>query len=86
MGSIEKIEKNIMYKLVSLEGLPLSVIFQMKLLLAFELTGTKDYTGNALAREHEPVDLWDITFLHPQILRLLVLLKPADFEAQSSLL
>ena len=32
-------------------------------------------------RVHEPVDL-----LHPQILRLLVLLKPADFEAQSSLL
>ena len=44
-------------------------------------------TGNALARVqrmHKPVRLWDI--LHPQISRLLVLLKPADFEAQSSFL
>ena len=32
-------------------------------------------------------DLWDIIFCtRRQILRLLVLLKPADFEAQSSLL
>ena len=48
---------------------------------------TKWVAGNALARVqrmHKPVRLWDI--LHPQISRLLVLLKPADFEAQSSFL
>ena len=41
--------------------------------------------GNVLVRMqrvHEPIDLWD--FLHLQILRLLVLFKPADFEAQGS--
>ena len=42
------------------------------------------YSGNALTRVqqvHEAVDLWDITFC-----RLLVPLKPADLEAQSSAL
>ena len=46
--------------------------------------------GNVLARVqwlHELVDLWDLYhLLHRQNLKLLVLLKPIDFEAQSSLL
>ena len=44
MGSIEKIEKNKKCKLLSHKGiscLPLSVIFQIKLILAFDLTCTK---------------------------------------------
>ena len=44
--------------------------------------------GNALARVqrvHEPADLWDITFLHPLILRLLLLsMCTRCFETQSS--
>ena len=45
--------------------------------------------GNALARVqrvHKPLDPLGHHLLHLQILRLLVLLKPADFKAQSSLI
>ena len=42
--------------------------------------------GNALAQVHELVYLWEITFCTLRFLRLLVLLAPTDFEAQSSLL
>ena len=49
-------------------------------------------SGNALALVqwvHKPVDIWDITrhyVLYWQIVRPLVILNPADFEAHSSLL
>ena len=41
MDSKEKIENTKKYKLLSHEGLPLSVLFQIKLILSFDLTGTK---------------------------------------------
>ena len=49
-------------------------------------------SGNALALVqwvHKPVDIWDITrhyVLYWQIVRPLVILNPADFEAHSSVL
>jgi hypothetical protein len=45
------------------------------------------HAGNALAQVqwvHKPADLWDITFLRPMILRILVICAHANFEAQSS--
>ena len=56
------------------------------LFCSLTIQDTGSLTGIVLAwveRVHEPVDIWDITFCTR---RFSVLLKPADFEAQNSLL
>ena len=47
MDSREKIENTKKYKLLSHEGLPLSVLFQIKLISSFDLTGR--YKSNCVS-------------------------------------